>query len=332
MPLVQGGGMEIIMKDCVLLTGGAGFIGSHIAERLVAEEYKVVVVDNLSSGSLENLKKIKNCENFNFFKIDIRDIAQLEKIFIEYKPKVVNHHAAQKSVPYSVDNPLLDASINILGLLNLIVLSGKYEVESFIYVSSGGALSKEIKGDEKSVESDLPQLASPYAINKYMGEKYIEMYSKEHNYNYTILRYANVYGPRQIIDGESGVIPIFIKNILKGRKSVLMTYDDMPRGCTRDYVYVSDVVEANLMAMKQPVNAIVNIGSSKEVAIMDIYDIIQSVFKTNYDIEIIGNRKGDIKRSVLNTNKAYELWKWKPSVDLIQGIIELKDYYDNIKS
>ena len=170
-------------------------------------------------------------------------------LYTSYRPQIVNHHAAQKSVPYSIDDPIMDESINIKGLLNLIVLSGKYKIESFTFASSGGALSGDIDEGEQSVENDTPQLMSPYAISKYTGEKYIKLYSELYGFKYTILRYANVYGPRQIVDGESGVIPIFMNNILEGKPSTLMAYEDMPKGCIRDYIYVSDVVEANMLSL-----------------------------------------------------------------------------------
>ena len=312
------------MKECILLTGGAGFIGSHIAENLVEAGYEVVVVDNLSSGNFCNLRNIVEHTNFHFVNADIRDIEQLENVFREYKPQIVNHHAAQKSVPYSVDNPLVDESINVNGLLNLVVLAGKYQINSFVYVSSGGALSKNIEEGECSTESDIPQLMSPYAINKYSGEKYIELYSKIYDFNYTILRYANVYGPRQIIDGESGVIPIFLNNILSGKESLLMTYEDMPRGCIRDYVYVSDVVEANRIAVEHPLNEVVNIASGQGVPILDVYYLIQKIFRKDVGIKVVGPRKGDIRRSVEKVDK---LCGWKPDVNLEKGLELLKEYY-----
>ena len=317
------------MEKSVLLVGGAGFIGSHIAERLVKDDYRVVVVDDLSTGKIGNIEKLNQYDNFEFEKVDIRDFEQLEKLFEKYRPQIVNHHAAQKSVPYSIDDPIMDESINIKGLLNLIVLSGKYKIESFTFASSGGALSGDIDEGEQSVENDTPQLMSPYAISKYKGEKYIKLYSELYGFKYTILRYANVYGPRQIVDGESGVIPIFMNNILEGKTSTLMAYEDMPKGCIRDYIYVSDVVEANMISVKKPLNTVVNIGTGKEISILDVYHILQEKFETDLEIKKVGPRKGDIRRSVLCINKVSELCGWKPKVDIEEGIYKLKEYYKN---
>ncbi len=314
------------MKKTILLTGGAGFIGSHLAEKYISLGYRVIVIDNFTSGKIENLKLIQNNANFILIDCDIRDYSKMEEVFEKYTPKIINHHAAQKSVPYSVENPLIDIDINGVGVLNLVTLAGKYKVENFIYVSSGGALSKNIVGNEKSSENDTPQLLSPYAINKYAGEKYMEIYSNIYGFNYTVLRYGNIYGPRQVIDGECGVIPIFVENILKGKQSTLMTFDDMPKGCTRDYLYIKDAVDVNLLITQKPINDVINVGTGKEVFILDIYNTIQKIFETNVNINIVGPRKGDIRRSVLDCSKAKELLSWVYTVDLEQGIRMLKEY------
>ena len=314
------------MENTVLVTGGAGFIGSHLSEAYLNEGYKVVIVDNLSSGSIENISGIIGNERLTLCKVDIRDRERLQEVFEYHKPNIVNHHAAQKSVSYSVDNPLYDLDVNGKGLLNLLKISGKYNVKNFIYVSSGGALSKEISDNETSSETDMPQLMSPYAINKFSGEKYLEIYSKLYGFEYTILRYANVYGPRQIADGECGVIPIFVNNILAGKDSILMTYEDMPRGCTRDYVYVSDVITANMLSTIKPINTVINIGSGKEEYILDIYFMIQKVFNSKCNIEIKGPRIGDVRRSVLNISRASELLGWEQKINLQKGIELLKEY------
>lgn len=317
---------EIRMKETILVTGGAGFIGSHICERYVKEGHKVIIVDNLSSGKYQNIENLLNEDDVFFYSIDIVDKNALEEIFKKHHPSVINHHAAQKSVPYSVENPIYDLEINLIGLLNLITLSEHYSIRNFIYVSSGGALSKEISGNDKSEETDTPQLISPYAITKFAGEHYIKLYSKLYNFNFTILRYANVYGPRQIADGECGVIPIFVDNILAEKDSTLMTYPDMPKGCTRDYVYISDIVEANVLCLAKKVNDVINIGSSNEEKILDIYYTIREVFNSNSSIHIQGPRLGDIKRSVLSNTKAKKLIGWAPQVSLKEGIETLRNY------
>ncbi|MDR0697357.1 MAG: SDR family NAD(P)-dependent oxidoreductase [Christensenellaceae bacterium] len=309
----------------VLVTGGAGFIGSHISEAYIKEGHDVAVVDDLSSGRLSNLQNIINDKKFKFYQTDIRKLDALDNIFAEFKPDIVSHHAAQKSVPHSVDDPKDDADKNIFGLLNIISLIGKHKVKNVLYVSSGGALSKPIKGDEKSSEDDYPSLESPYAITKFAGENYIRIYSSLFGYSYSILRYANIYGPRQIADGECGVIPIFVGNVINNKPSILMTYSDMPRGCTRDYVFVGDVVNANMLLSKTPVNCPVNVGTGVEISMMDIYETILKVFNSNQPIKVVGPRLGDIKRSVLSAEKIKKLVGWVPQVELTKGLQILKE-------
>jgi len=315
------------MEKSVLLTGGCGFIGSHLAEAYVKEGYQVVVVDNLSSGKIKNLDGIKNNSNLVIYNIDIRDQEKLFEIIDKHRPTLINHHAAQKSVPYSVENPVYDVTENLIGLLNLVLACKEYPIKNFIYISSGGALSKEIIGDDRSSESDAPQLESPYAITKYAGENYIKLYSKLFNFQYTGLRYGNVYGPRQIKDGECGVIPIFVENTINNTPSILMTYDDMPNGCTRDYVYVKDVVTANMLATNNPINDIVNISSSDEICIMDVYNCIQEVFETSVAINKQGPRLGDVRRSVLCNEKAKRVLGWEPKTDIMNGLRDIKKSY-----
>ena len=312
-------------NNVVLLTGGAGFIGSHVLEGYVKNGFSVVVVDNLSTGDLGNIKHLLN-ENVVFCNVDIRDRERLEEVFKKYKPTIVNHHAAQKSVPYSVENPMYDISVNIVGTMNLIQLAGEYGVRSFVSVSSGGALSKEIIGDQKSCEGDMSQLVSPYAIAKFSNEKYLAIYAQKYGMEYSVLRYANVFGPRQIADGECGVIPIFVNNIMANKKSILMTYPDMPDGCTRDYVYISDVVRANMMVSQKPINDVVNIASGIELPIKDIYTAIVEVFDVEYNLEVVGPREGDVRRSVLDNSKAKRLIDWEPQVSLKEGLVNLRKY------
>lgn len=314
------------MSKTILLTGGAGFIGSHVLEGYLSKGFKVVVVDNLATGDMANISDALE-KGVEFVNVDIRDKDRLEDVFKKYHPDIINHHAAQKSVPYSVEKPLYDISVNIVGTMNLIQLAGEYGIENFIAVSSGGALSKELVGDnDRSKETDMPQLVSPYAIAKFSSEKFLDIYSEKYGFAYTVLRYANVYGPRQIADGECGVIPIFVNDIIAGRQSVLMTYPDMPRGCTRDYVFIEDVVRANMMVTEKPLNDVVNIGSGQELAIMDIYEMIIEVFGTARNLQVKGPREGDVRRSVLDSQKVDDLIGWKPKVSLREGLEKLRTY------
>ncbi|MBC1605354.1 SDR family NAD(P)-dependent oxidoreductase [Listeria rocourtiae] len=315
------------MKKSVLVTGGAGFIGSHICKMYLSEGYQTICVDNLVSGSEANIVELRNDPAFHFYRVDIGDVEEMEELFKQFRPQIVNHHAAQKSVPYSLENPMYDLDTNLGGLLQVLSLVQKYPIETLLFSSSGGALSKKLEGIEKSTEEDVPQLISPYALTKFAGEQYIKMYSEEYNFNFTVLRYANVFGPKQVPDGESGVIPIFLKNLEEGNVSTLMTYQDMPRGCTRDYVYVEDVVEANRLATNTPLNKVVNIGSGTATAILDIYEQVLKAFSKSEPIHIVGPRPGDIKRSVLDTTIAKKELGWIPKFTLQQGLSELYIYY-----
>lgn len=313
----------------ILITGGAGFIGSHLAEKYLEKGYKVIIVDNLSSGGLKNITSIINNHNLHFYEIDICEKDKLDEIFKQHNPEIVNHHAAQKSVSYSVENPYYDMKVNVIGLLNLLECCKEFGIETFLYTSSGGALSKEILGEESSRESDYPQLVSPYAVSKFAGERYVKIYGDTYNFDYSIQRYANVYGPRQVADGECGVIPIFMDNILAGITSKLMTYEDMPRGCTRDYVYIDDVVEFNMLATKNPQNDVFNIGNGTELYILDIYYMIEKTFNIYPGVEICGPRLGDVKRSVLDISKARNIYNWEPKYTLEQGLKALYNYEIN---
>lgn len=315
--------------NTILITGGAGFIGSHITEAYLQRGWKVVVVDDFSSGTWENLETVKNHPQLVVHELDIRDKEGLDAVFEQHRPDVVNHHAAQKSVAYSVEDPLLDLDINGRGFLHVLLCTAKYGVKNMVYVSSGGALSKDIIGEERSSETDWPQLISPYAIHKFAGEKHLALYAQLYDFEYSILRYANVFGPRQIPDGECGVIPIFVNNLLADKESVLMTYDDMPNGCSRDYVYIDDVVSVNLLVGDKPVNTELNIGTGKEVYILDIYREIENVFDKQVPIRVAGPREGDIRRSVLNADRAKELLGWEPKVDLHGGLVRLRDWLQN---
>jgi UDP-glucose 4-epimerase len=311
----------------VLITGGAGFIGSHVADAYSARGYAVVVADKLPESDAKNVAELLRNPNNSYAQVDIREKDALAQVFERHRPEIVSHHAAQKSVPYSVENPPYDAGINIVGLLNVLELAGQCGVRTFLYVSSGGALSKAVAEGEKSKETDMPQLESPYAISKFAGEGYVHVYAGKFGFDYSILRYANVYGPRQIADGECGVTPLFVSNVLAGRTSKLMTYPDMPRGCTRDYVYVGDVVAANMLLTDKPSHCPVNIGSGVETSVMDVYEGILSAFNADVPIDIVGPRAGDLKRAVLDTTRIHELVGWTAKVDLKTGLSLLRDSY-----
>lgn len=305
----------------ILVTGGAGFIGSNVVDAYIAEGHEVVVVDNLESGQLKNLNP-----KAKFYLMDVRS-PELRKVFELEQFDAINHHAAQKSVPASVEDPVLDAEINILGILNLLELAVEFKVKRVIFSSTGGALLGD--ADVIPTPEDSPvQTISPYAITKFTSEKYLDFYRLTHGLDYVVLRYANVYGPRQIAEGECGVTPIFLDNLLHDRPSKLYAYADMPDGCTRDYVYVGDVARANVLALEKGKNEIFNIGTGKEVSTAQVYRYLQEATgKFDVPLEPAGERVGDLRRSALNISKAKEVLGWEPQVDFLTGLKETVAYF-----
>ncbi|WP_089969022.1 NAD-dependent epimerase/dehydratase family protein [Lihuaxuella thermophila] len=300
-----------------MVVGGAGFIGSHVVDAYIQEGHEVIVVDNFSTGKRENVNK-----EARVYELDIwSDTEQLESVFRAEQPEIVNHHAVQKSVPESVKNPVFDAKINILGTLHLLDLSVKYNVQKFIFISSGGALTGEADHIPTTEEMD-PQLISPYAISKYTIEKYLHFYHITFGLNYTVLRYANVYGPRQAGGGECGVTPIFMNNLLNDQPSVLFAYSDMPKGTTRDYVYVEDVATANVLSISKGDHSIINIGTGKEVFTEDLYCLAQSIIGKNIPLIREKERTGDVKRSALDCSRAEKLLGWKANTPLNEGLVK----------
>lgn len=304
----------------VLLTGGAGFIGSHIADAYLASGHEVVVVDDLSTGSRQNLNP-----RATIHQIDIRDDS-LEEVFALERPDVVNHHAAQISVPLSITQPQLDVDINVRGMVNLLQNCVKYNIKKIIFSSSGGAIYGEAK-EYPTTEDYPPEPVSVYAINKMAGEQYLRFYKRQYGLNYTILRYANVYGPRQVSHGEAGVVSIFINKLLENEAPTIYSYPEEPKGMIRDYVYIKDVVRANQEALERGNNDVFNIGTCQETTTKLLYKTIQ--FKLNKDLQPLNGpaRKGDLRRSMLECSKAFRELGWSPIYTLEDGIGETIEYF-----
>jgi len=297
----------------ILVTGGAGFIGSHVVDAYIKAGHDVVVVDNLTTGSYGNINP-----KARLYLLDVRS-SEIEKVFALEQPDVVNHHAAQKSVPKSVQNPILDAELNVIGLLALLENCIRSGVKRFIFSSSGGALASDASRIP-TTETDVPQLMSPYAITKFTGEKYLSFYAHNYGLTYVALRYANVYGPRQVPEGECGVVAIFMENIINSRPSMLMAYDDMPKGCSRDYVYVEDIARANALALSRGDNLVLNIGSGKELYIADAYENIARIAESDLPLVRTGQRPGDIRRSAIDSTSAHTILGWYPETAFKEGI------------
>ena len=304
----------------ILITGGAGFIGSHVADACLEAGHQVVVVDDLSSGNFANLNPA-----VKFYQLDIRDPA-LDEVFAAEKPDVVNHHAAQISVPRSITEPLLDAQINILGLVNVLENCVKHHIKKVIFISTGGAIYGEAE-EYPTTEDYPPQPLSVYAINKFAGENYLRFYQHQYGLEYTVLRYANVFGPRQIAQGEAGVVSIFVEKLLQDSAPTIYAYPDAPEGMIRDYVYVKDVVRANLAVLDRGSNEVFNIGTCEETTTSQLYKTI--LWQLGKKIQPLKGpaRKGDLRRSMLDNSKAFKELGWSPIYSLEDGIRETVTWF-----
>jgi len=300
----------------ILVTGGAGFIGSNVAEALCENGHDVVILDNLSTGKLENIP-----EAAKFYQNDIAEPV-VQKIFETEKFDIVFHLAAQMDVRKSVEDPINDAEINILGGINLLKASVKNGVKKFIFSSTGGAIYGEqdyFPADEKHALRPV----SPYGISKLSFEKYLYFYNLQYKLDYIALRYANVYGPRQNAHGEAGVVAIFCEKLLKGDKA-FVNGDGLQ---TRDFVFVGDVVKANLLAMNHKGSGEFNVGTSIETDINTIYEMIKS---SSGSSQARINREaapGEQRRSVIAYDLINEKMGWSPSVTIKDGIQKTVDYF-----
>jgi UDP-glucose 4-epimerase len=300
----------------ILVTGAAGFIGSHIVDELILKGHVVIGIDNFSSGKTNNINP-----NIVFEEIDITSNT-LERVFLNEKPEIVIHNAAQVKVKNSMDNPINDAQINIIGTIRLLDYCRKYGVRKFIFASTSGIYG-ELKDNSLKENSKIDPL-SFYAVSKYSSENYIRLYQDIYGINYTIFRYSNVYGPRQGQDGEGGVISTFIQNMLNGEISTI--YGDGKQ--TRDFIYVKDVAKANISALNIGDNKVFNIGSNKTTNINQLYKIISDTLGINSSPKYLPVKVGDILHSKLDNSKAKKFLKWSPSWDLENGLLETIQWYN----
>jgi len=300
----------------ILVTGGAGFIGSHIADELISLGHEVVVIDNLETGNLNNLNP-----EAKFYLTDIR-AKELEKIFAIEKFDVIYHQAAQMDVRRSVRDPLFDADVNVKGTLNLLQNAVRFGIKRFIFASTGGA----IYGEQEVFpcdETHPTKPVSPYGITKLSVEKYLFFYAGEYDLTYTIFRYANVYGPRQNPHGEAGVVAIFAQKLLN-REQPVINGDGLQ---TRDYVFVKDVVKANIAGLTAPANEIFNIGTGVETDVNTIFNLINQAAGSGAEEKHGSAKPGEQKRSVISYEKAKKVLGWEPSLTIKQGIEETVLYF-----
>lgn len=299
----------------ILVVGGAGFIGSHVVDLYIKEGHEVVIIDDLSKGKKQNVNP-----KAKFVPLNIcTDQLALRELFQTEKFEIVNHHAAQKSVPNSIKDPVTDADINIIGTLNLLQNAVKYCVKKFIFSSSGGALAGDI-GKMPTTEEDEPRLMTPYAISKYSIENYLSFYHQRYGLTFTVLRYANVYGPRQHADGESGVVAIFLQNLMEDKKSTIYISKGMTQGATRDYIFVKDVALANRSVLNKGDNQIFNIGTGIETTTESIYRILETQLNKNIPIIRKLDNTGALNRVSLDCTRAKEILGWEYKTDLNTGL------------
>ena len=305
----------------VLVTGGAGFIGSNIADAYVAAGHTVIIVDDLSSGARENVNP-----KAKFYELNIQS-PEIETIFRDHKIQVINHHAAQMDVRRSVADPQYDARVNILGMLNTLEFGIRYGVKKIIFASTGGAIYGEQDYFPADEQHPLRPL-SPYGITKLATEKYLFYYHAVHGLEYIILRYANVYGPRQNPHGEAGVVAIFASKMLDDQQPIINGDGKQ----TRDYVFVDDVVQANIRALSHAFSDIFNIGTGRENDVNTIYSIIKKHTSSRYDEKHGPAKIGEQLRSVIDHTKAKKILDWSPAVSLEEGLRRTVDYFKGKKN
>lgn len=281
----------------ILVTGGAGFIGSHVADALLDSGHDVLVLDDLSTGRRHNVP-----ERAKFVEGDIRNGELVAKVFADFQPDVVTHQAAQTSVAISTREPLRDAEINVLGSLNILQNCVKHRVKHVVFASTGGAIYGEVPDGQRATEATPANPLSPYACSKFAVEKYLTAYGREHGLKFTVLRYANVYGPRQDPHGEAGVVAIFSERILKGEEiKINARKQEGDSGCVRDYVFVADVVKANIWAIEGKLKqSPVNVSSGEATTTHELAKVIEAAAGTTAKLGHAPRREGDVERSVLD--------------------------------
>jgi UDP-glucose 4-epimerase len=300
----------------ILVTGGAGFIGSHVVDLLIDAGHDVAVVDDLSTGRMSNLNP-----KARFYQIDIRS-EEMGHVFEKERPEVVDHHAAQMDVRKSVEDPIFDADVNIQGSIKLAQLAVAYGVRKFIHISSGGAVYGEpvyLPCDEEHPVRPL----CPYGASKYTFELYLYMFKELYNLDYSVLRYPNVYGPRQDPYGEAGVVAIFIGQMLAGKPVTINGTGEQ----VRDFVYVGDCAKANLMTLEKGSGRVYNLGFGIGTSVNQIFDGLKAITGYPQDAQHGPSKAGETFRIFLDASRAQEELGWQPTVDLDEGLRRTVEYF-----
>ena len=300
----------------IVVTGGAGFIASQIVDAYIERGHEVHIVDDFSTGQQSNLNP-----KATVHRVDIAE-AQTAKLIDQIKPEVLSHHAAQMDVRYSVADPAFDARVNIIGFINLLEACKNAGARKVIFASSGGA----VYGEQEvfpAPESHATQPASPYGVSKRTGELYLSYYNQAFGLPFIALRYANVYGPRQSTKGEAGVVAIFLSILLSG-KTPIINGDGRQ---TRDYVYVADVVAANVAALESTFVGQINIGTGAETDVVTIYEHLREAVGSETRAQHGPAKTGEQRRSCLDAGRAAEILGWRPQMALRDGLQRTAVYY-----
>jgi UDP-glucose 4-epimerase len=306
----------------ILVTGGAGFIGSNVVDRFVALGHEVAVFDNLSSGRREFVPAAAR-----LVVGDLTDAAAVERCVAEFKPEIVDHHAAQIDVRHSVDDPVFDARTNVLGGLSLLQSCTRHGVRKFIYASTGGALYGE--GRTLPATEDHPiNPESPYGVSKHTLEHYLYLWKLLHRLDYTVLRYPNVFGPRQNPHGEAGVNAIFIGLMLEGKRPRIFGTGDQ----VRDYLFVADVVEGNVLALDRASGEMLNLGTGVGTSVNDIVRELNVILGTRIEPIYEPARPGEVQRIYLDASRAAKSLGWKPRTSFREGLKQTVEWSRSARS
>jgi UDP-glucose 4-epimerase len=301
----------------ILVTGGAGFIGSNVADRLLALGHSVAIFDDLSSGLRENV-----AEAARFFEHDLRNPEAVEAAFAAFHPDIVVHHAAQIDVRHSVDDPAYDAETNIVAGIRMLDACVRHGVKKLIYASTGGALYGEGKQLPATEEHPISPEA-PYGASKYAFEHYVRLYRTLKGLDSTVLRYPNVFGPRQNPHGEAGVNAIFIGLMVEGKRPTIFGDGE----AVRDYVYVDDVVAANELALTKGSGETVNLGWGRPISVNDIFRALKTLLEFPDEPIYAAPRPGEIQRIYLDASKAKRVLGWEPKVTFEDGLARTVAWY-----